>query len=649
MALNDPEILARFPDGVLIHPFYQEKLAEQAWGRIARECGLDPRPDARAAATQALAQRRLLLVLDGAETADDLRTAVQVRGLHCGLLITSQNRGHTWHKRINVNPLPDDETRQLLELWTDLQLEDETAAALQKSLGNLPLALRLVGSYLDATRMSAADYLQMPEPEQLRSLDARQEQFPERSVLTVLARTLSRVTPAAKEACALVGVLALAPFEGQEVVAVLGEGTRSALGQLVQFGLLGREDGDYSVSHALVYRYAHQFLKVSSGALVRLAEYYTQLAEQESKRGLAGYQELDRVRLHLLACLKACTQAEAWRESVALVWAMDDYLDLRGYGRVRQAALIQGIDAARQLGLLYYEGAFLIHLGLAYWSIGQIAKAITYYEQALVVNRARKDREGEGKILGNLGNAYTDLGEMETAVSHHQQALVIAREIGNKRMESIILGNLGLAHADLGETKSAVSHYQQALAIAREIGDKRIESNQLGNLGNAYAAFGETKTAVGAYKQALAIAREIGDKQREGSWLGNLGNAYADLGEIETAVSHYQQALAIAREIGDKRGEDSHLGNLGNAYKDLGEMEKANNHYEQALVIAEAIGDRSGASNHAWNLGLLLEEEVPAQAIALMSRLVAYEEEIDHPKAAVHAEYVAAIRRRLAP
>ena len=78
--INDPEIIARFPDGVLIHPFYTEPLAEQAFAHIARECGLDLRPDARAAAQQALAERKLLLVLDGAEAADDLRAVVQVRG-----------------------------------------------------------------------------------------------------------------------------------------------------------------------------------------------------------------------------------------------------------------------------------------------------------------------------------------------------------------------------------------------------------------------------------------------------------------------------------------------------------------------------------------------------------------------------------------
>ena len=145
----------------------------------------------------------------------------------------------------------------------------------------------------------------------------------------------------------------------------------------------------------------------------------------------------------------------------------------------------------------------------------------------------------------------------------------------------------------------------------------------------------------------LLISREINDKRLEGNQLGSLGNVYKGLGEMNKAISHYRQALTILRGIGDKRGECGHLGNLGGTYEDLGEIEKAKSHYEQALAIAKAIGDRNGAGNHAWNLGLLLENEDPAQAITLMSRLVVYEEEIGHPDAAAHAERVAAIRRRL--
>ena len=316
------------------------------------------------------------------------------------------------------------------------------AAAIREFVGDLPLALRLVGSYLDATGMSAAEYLQLPESEQLSLLDPARKEFPERSVLTVLSRSLNRVTPAAQEACALLGVLALAPFDGQEMAAILGDGAGAALRQLVQFGLLGREAGGaYSVSHALVYRYAHEYLQVTAEAVTRLAEYYAEVAERQSARGLVGYQELDKVRPHMMACLEACARAEAWREIVGLVWVVDDYLDLQGYGLEYQMMLTQGIIAAQQLGAPYYQRAFTSHLGLAHGVLGRIKESITYHEKSLQIAREIGDLKLIGLDLGNLGLAYADLSELKTAIAYHQQALDSSREIGDKWVEGNQLGN----------------------------------------------------------------------------------------------------------------------------------------------------------------------------------------------------------------
>jgi tetratricopeptide (TPR) repeat protein len=556
MALNDPEILARFPDGFLIHPFYQERSAEQVWGRIARECGLDPRTDARLVATQALAQRRLLLVLDGAEAADDLRAVVQVRGAQCGLLITSQNRGHRWDKRIEVKPLPDDEARELLERWADLSLEDETARTLQKSLGNLPLALRLVGRYLDATGMSAAEYMQLPESEQMRVLDARD--FPDRSVMLVLSQTLNRLNQASKDAWALIGILALAPFDGQEVIVALGKEGGTALRQLVQFGLVIREEEGYSVSHALIHRYAHQFLPVLPVTVAQLAEYYTHLARWEGERGLAGYPESEKVRPHLLACLEACTRVEAWQKSVDLVWSMatvDGFLSIRGYWRDWQTALKQGIASAQRLKQRHDEGAFLNHLGLAYAALGAIETAVSYYRQALAIAHVIGDKRGEGNQLGNLGNAYATLGEVEIAITYHQQALAISREINDKWAQGQDLGNLGSAYYQLGEMETAVAYCQRALTIARNIGDKLSEGIILGNLGIVYMALGEVKKAKSHYKQALFIAESIGDRIDAVRHAWNLGLLLEDEDPAQ-AITLMSRFVDYEEEIGHPDAAD---------------------------------------------------------------------------------------------
>nr|QNO47084.1 photosystem I assembly protein Ycf3 [Methanosarcinales archaeon ANME-2c ERB4] len=258
---------------------------------------------------------------------------------------------------------------------------------------------------------------------------------------------------------------------------------------------------------------------------------------------------------------------------------------------------------SREIGDRRGEGADLGNLGRAYSDLGQVEKAIKYYEDALVISREVGDRRGEGNHLGNLGNAYYALGQVEKAIEYHEDALVISREIGDRRGEGNTLGNLGNAYYALGQVEKAIEYHEDALVISREIGDRRGEGADLGNLGLAYSALGQVEKAIECYEDALVIAKEIGDRRNEGVWLGNLGSAYYALGQVEKAIEYHEDALVISREIGDRRGEGADLGNLGLAYSALGQVEKAIEYYEDALVIAREIGDRRGEGADLGNLG----------------------------------------------
>ncbi|MBE9542279.1 MAG: tetratricopeptide repeat protein, partial [Proteobacteria bacterium] len=192
-------------------------------------------------------------------------------------------------------------------------------------------------------------------------------------------------------------------------------------------------------------------------------------------------------------------------------------------------------------------------------------------------------------VLGNLGLAYSHLGQVEKAIEYYQKALVISKEIGDRRGEGNRLGNLGIAYSDLGQVEKAIEYYEQALVIAKEIGDRRGEGNALGNLGNAYSHLGQVEKAIEYYELVLVISKEIGDRRGEGAGLGNLGLAYIDLGQVEKAIDYYEQALVIAKEIGDRRNEGYQFMNLGYAYSVLEQIEKAIDFYKQALDIGKEV------------------------------------------------------------
>ncbi len=69
----------------------------------------------------------------------------------------------------------------------------------------------------------------------------------------------------------------------------------------------------------------------------------------------------------------------------------------------------------------------LCYLGIEYKDLGQVEKAIQYYEKALAIAQEIGDRRGEGNRMGNLGNAYSDLGQVEKAIQYYEKALAIAQ------------------------------------------------------------------------------------------------------------------------------------------------------------------------------------------------------------------------------
>jgi CHAT domain-containing protein/tetratricopeptide (TPR) repeat protein len=277
------------------------------------------------------------------------------------------------------------------------------------------------------------------------------------------------------------------------------------------------------------------------------------------------------------------------------------------------------------------EAHRLLKQGIQQYQISQFQAALQYWQQALIIYREIKDREGEGWALGNLGSAYSNLGDYAKAIEYAQQQLAIAREIKDRKIEGAALGNLGLAYSSLGDYAKAIEYAQQRLAIAREIKHREGEGWALGSLGIAYSFLGDYAKASEYAQQWLAIAREIKDRQSEGAALGNLGLAYRHLGDYAKAIEYQQQTLAIAREIKDRQGEGLTLGNLGSAYLSLGDYAKAIEYAQQQLAIAREIKHRESQGAALGNLGLAYSHLGDyAKAIEYQQQALAIAREIKH-------------------
>jgi|GEM_PF-3151447 len=442
-----------FPDGIIYHNFSNQPRVDIALERIARIFDEDLAPTPYDAAQRALIERQALLVLDGADQADDLSGILAIRG-GCGILMTSRDAQEEVATEQNLVGLPHDDAIALLQAYGGSYAgPDSVVRRICDLVGGLPLAIRLVGHYLSTQRQPASNYLDWLEATPLigMKIEHRQQQ----SILLLLEHTLAQVSQGARQTLAVVGLLALTPFNGEVIAEALTReshhGVRAAIRrifrqettekspdidliveELVDYGLLHRVKNGYEVSHPLIHTYAQQRLTAPATAIRRLATYYMGLTWVQSRGGLEGQAILDATRPHFMRVLAECLEWKDWEAAHSLAVAVDDYLDMHGYTTERIVANEIGLIAAWQLGRSN-EAAWMGNLGDTYRTMGQAKWAIEHFEKALATARKLGDWHSEGNCLGNLGLAYRDLGRIGEARQYLRESQAIFEEISSPK------------------------------------------------------------------------------------------------------------------------------------------------------------------------------------------------------------------------
>ncbi len=547
----------RFPDGVVFHSFYHKPSTDMALQTIAGAFQVEAKAGLESAVRQALAGKQALLILDGAEEADDLPAVLRLRG-GCGVLITSRKTEDAPDALWELKPLEEKPAEEVFLRYSGPVSDAASAAAICNILDGWPVGLRIAGRYLRSTKESAADYLRWLDKKPFRKLGAGKHQ--EDNAALLLGRSVEQVSADAVQVLRLAGVLAFASISLGPVMAVVGKEdedqdevelrSTEALNELVNYGLMEKPGERWQTSHALVHTYARTELALSKESLERLAGWYIDFCRTQSQAGLEGYTRLDAERAHCLRLMESCLESKLWQEVQGLVRAINTYLDRQGYWTEWQTAVSINLTAARLAGDRKEEGWGLNEIGRTCNRRGDYTQALAYYEQSLPIRQEVGDKFGEGRTLNNIGTIYRQQGKHEQALERYEQSLTTKREIGDREGEGRTLNNIGFLYRIQGDNKTALAYYQQCLPIKREVGDKRGEGITLNNIAKIYRMQGNAAKALEYYEQALAICQQFGDRAGEAVRYWNLGLTYEDLGDLAQAEEYMSQAVQIEEAIG---------------------------------------------------------------------------------------------------
>jgi tetratricopeptide (TPR) repeat protein len=427
-------------------------------------------------------------------------------------------------------------------------------------VGNLPLALRLVGRYLAEQEEEAGAYLAWLEQTPLAALDqgtSRQESVP-----VLLERTTLQLSATAQQVLRLVGLLALAAFDRELVAQTLElseEDARRALAELVNYGLLVRQQNHYEVSHPLIHTYARERLVAQDDAAAQralLERLVCVLEEQFPQVEYANWRRCEALLPHVQACATLISQQQVcFPEASYLLMRAGWYV--REQGQFTQAAqlLQQALTLAeRALGSDdVYLGAILTNLAILYRAQGRYAEAEPLYMRTLATceQTLGLDHPETATTLQNLAILYRAQGRYAEAEPLFQRSLVISEQAlpPDHPETAATLQNLAILYREQGRYAEAEPLYQRSLAIKERVlpPDHPDIAITLNNLAFLYRGQGRYAEAEPLFQRSLVISEQaLGlDHPSTAITLDNLAQLYGAQRRYEKAEPLFQRALAI--------------------------------------------------------------------------------------------------------
>ena len=213
----------------------------------------------------------------------------------------------------------------------------------------------------------------------------------------------------------------------------------------------------------------------------------------------------------------------------------------------------------------------------------------------LTQNRLGLEHSDVATSLNNLAVLYETTGRYREAEPLLEQALALRKRLLGEEHTDVAtsLSYLGLIYEYTGRYSEAEPLYQQALELwKRLVGEEHpYVATSLNNLGALYCYTKRYREAEPLLKQALKLRKRLlGDNHPDvATSLNNLAQLYESTGSYKQAEPLYEQALELSKRLLGNNHPDVaiSLNNLAALYRYTRRYRKAKPLFEKALKICE--------------------------------------------------------------
>jgi len=593
---------------------------------------------------QTLSTRKVLLLLDNAANANQVRSLVP--SSPSVAIVTSRQYFSLTEfglkEPLRLDVLSREEARELLRNASNKvnEFTDSEVDKLSEICGYLPLALRVSVSLLnDRPDWTLDILLQRLEDERTRLQRLKRPDDPNYDVEAAISLSYNLLPDKIQQRFRMLGIFSglfwanpvaevWRDYNSEDVDTCLGVLlTRSLLNsQSGPFSVLGNDDTkimSYYTFHDLTHLFALDRLSENREEFAVAVEghaiFFLQLAIKLSEEYRKGHDHMAKAvrAFHAIwydlftAWYRIQSNQNDWpRPEQADIWISTfpnmcaDLLMLLVRPTDRIKIIEPSLECARRLGDKEHEGVNLSNLGITYFQLGEIEKAVELQQEAISICSELDNPEYKTNAILSLGTTYITLNKLDQAIELYEQALAIYDEIGDQLGQASIFANLGSIYSQLGKVPEAKELYEKGLLISQEIGNRDLEAACLNNLGQVYTGLNELEKAISFLEKALKITEELHDKLGQGKVLGSMGIAFARLGEASKALEFFEKQLETTHQTGDRLERAHALINIGTTYAKLGDQRKTLEFFEESLLIQHEIGNQIDEARTLEQIGV---------------------------------------------
>jgi len=530
------------------------------------------------------------------------------------VLLTTRSSFDSTLKQLPLNVLKPLAAMQLLKSFVKrerLNQEAWIARKICKFLGYLPLALELVGRYLDKLPdLSLEKLLKRLEKKRLKheAVAANPLMQYEYGVAEVFELTWEHLDQNAKRLGCELSLYALAdiPYAVEDIEDdEKQESLEKALAALTDWHLLKRQRKGIYRLHPLIRQFFRMKLEELSEAeemkitfVAKMVEIAKQIRPQPTKDLI---KKVTPLISHVAEATNYLTNNITDESFIWIFTGLGWFY--QGQGSYQQAEpwykqCVSKVESCLGKRNRNYATS-LNNLANIYYFQECYEKAEPLYKEALAIRASVLGENDPDYVtsLNYLGNLYNSQKLYEKAKNYYLRAVELTREIqGEKHLDlATYLNNLAKFYYLQKRYEEAEPLYKNAVELTREIqGEEHPNlAISLNNLADLYTAQKRYEEAELLYKEALAIRESVLGKKHPDyvTSLNNLADLYTAQKRYEEAELLYKEALAIRESVLGKKHPDyvTSLNNLAVLYNSQELYEKAEPLYEKALAIRESV------------------------------------------------------------